>query len=238
MEILLALLISTGVWFFIIREKDSIDKEPFFTMLKVLVLGGFISILATTLANLTLPLFLPENYVLFLDNLDALANVDFETLIIIGMIIGIVEETSKAFAGIILTNKLKYFDEPVDGIIYGMIVGLGFAAIENIMYMLQHSVYVIFIRSVMSIPMHIICGAIWGYGLALNKFKYKRHSNILNISPFIVIAAIIHGIYDAFLFSRLWYFMFFAVILTIVSYRLTIIKTRKLALNNKYFKNS
>jgi len=238
MEIFLAITISTGVWFFIIREKDSIDKEPFLTLLKVLVLGGFISIFVTTLINIILPFLLPQEYSYFLENIGLLSKADFKTLIIIGMIIGIVEENAKAWAGIILTNKLKDFDEPVDGIIYGMIVGLGFAAIENVMYILEHSIYIIFIRSVMSIPMHIICGAIWGYGLALNKFRFKRHSNLFNIAPFILLAAILHGLYDALVFSGSVYFLVAAVLLIMGSYRLIITQTRKLALDTKNLKKN
>lgn len=222
MEILLAFVISTGIWIYTIREKDKIEKEPLWVLVKTLFWGGILSILFATVIYV----------IAFVINHGLVATEKGSIFEKFGfaMFVGITEETAKALAAIILTRKLADFDEPVDGIIYGMTVALGFAAFENVQYMMASSYRVIFARHFLAVPLHITCGAIWGYGLALNKYKLKRPSNLKNLFPYIAAAAFLHGIYDFICFIQvsLPFAIVILIVVTFISYRWAILKIRKL----------
>lgn len=63
------------------------------------------------------------------------------------------------------------FDEPMDGIIYAAAAGLGFASIENILYVLEGGASVGIIRAITSVPGHVIFSCIWGFALGTAKFR-------------------------------------------------------------------
>lgn len=226
MEIFSAIVISTFLWLMIIREKDKIEKEPLWVLIKTVVKGGVLSIILLSIIYIPFYLILPEEF--FKSHLTGHGSHLMKFLF--AMYVGIVEETAKAWAAIILTRKLAEFDEPVDGMIYGMAVALGFAAFENIEYMVNFSYKVIYVRSALSVPAHISFGMVWGYGLALNKFKHKRVSTLINLFPFIIAAAFLHGIYDyiCFVSPGFPYHIFFLIAVTFISYRWGVLKTRKL----------
>lgn len=234
MQILASFLISTFLWLMIIREKDKIEKEPLWVLIKTVLKGGVLSIVLLSIIYIPFYFILPGEF--FKSHLAG--NGTHLMKFLFAMYIGVVEEFAKAWAAIILTRKLAEFDEPVDGMIYGMAVALGFAAFENIEYMMNFSYKVIYVRSVLSVPAHISFGMIWGYGLALNKFKHKRVSNLVNLFPFIIAAAFLHGIYDYICFTShgFPYHIFFLVTVTFISYRWGILKTRKLVAVSPFLK--
>lgn len=227
MTTFLAVVISAGIWLLLIREKDSIEKEPLWVLIKTVIKGGVLSIILLSVIYIPFYFIMPSDFF----QVHTLGKGSFEMKFVFAMYVGIVEETAKAWAAIILTNKLKEFDEPVDGMIYGMAVALGFAAIENIEYVLKFSVNVIYIRSTLSMPLHIACGGIWGYGLALNRFRYQRLSKLWNLYPYILAAAFAHGIYDFICFSMPdpWMQIILVATITLVTYRWAVTRSRKLA---------
>lgn len=101
----------------------------------------------------------------------------------------------------IVLRKNKYFDEKMDGIVYAVFVSLGFAAVENILYLFNN--YESFIsvgisRAIFSVPGHFCFGILMGYYYSLAKF-YPKGPQINKI--LILIAPIIaHGIYNSILF--------------------------------------
>jgi protease PrsW len=195
----LAISITSFLWLLIIRERDSIEPESFRNLIKAVVLGGVLSMILLTIIYIPFYMVLPRSFF----DIDAVKlNSPWHAKLIFGLYIGIVEETAKAFAALIFTFRLKSFDEPVDGMIYGMAVGLGFAAIENFEYVSRYSLAVLINRSAFSVPLHIALGGVWGYGLALARFKYHNSSRLMVIIPFILAAAVIHGMYDFFCFMK------------------------------------
>ena len=58
--------------------------------------------------------------------------------------------------------------------IYAMTVALGFAALENIEYVIRFGAGVLVARALFSMPIHLACAAIWGYGLARARFISAR----------------------------------------------------------------
>ena len=51
------------------------------------------------------------------------------------LVIGVIEELAKMIPFLLVVIHFKEFDEPIDGIIYGSFIALGFAAVENIQYL-------------------------------------------------------------------------------------------------------
>jgi hypothetical protein len=92
--------------------------------------------------------------------------------------------------------RRREFDEPVDGIVYGIVSSLGFAAAENIRYfaLTRLSAPIVIARCFMSVPAHMFFGAIWGY--ALGARLVERRPRVL---AFLMLAAAAHGLFDALL---------------------------------------
>lgn len=99
--------------------------------------------------------------------------------------------------------KQKSFDEPLDGIVYGVIVSMGFATVENLLYVLKYAEVglgfeVGIKRAFLSVPAHASFGVVMGYFVGRAKFESQK-SFMLMIAG-LLSATILHGSYDFFLF--------------------------------------
>ena len=88
--------------------------------------------------------------------------------------------------------------------IYAMTVALGFAALENLEYTVRFGPGVLLTRSLLSIPVHLACAAIWGYGLARARFISKHKRYFTTVLPYLLAAAVVHAAFDFFVFLRTW----------------------------------
>jgi protease PrsW len=93
-------------------------------------------------------------------------------------------------------SKLKEFDEPIDGIVYGATVSLGFAALENVIYSIG-DIGTGLLRAVTAVPGHAAWGGIMGYHFARSHFAGQR-PGFFHKALFVPI--LLHGFYDLFLF--------------------------------------
>lgn len=85
------------------------------------------------------------------------------------------------------------FDEPMDGIVYGVTAALGFAALENALYVVGGGWLVAAVRAVTAVPMHAATGAILGYAVARARFTTGRRRTIVGG---VAAAIAVHGVYD------------------------------------------
>jgi protease PrsW len=193
-------LVSTGVWVWIVRRYDKLEPEPLKVLLRVGLIGGVISIIPAAIFNsLTSHLLGLAGF-----GTDLSRRISFPLALTSAACIGINEETWKFLATLLLIRKLRYFDEPIDGMIYAMTVALGFAAIENLEYMARFGSGVLLSRSFLSMPVHLACGAIWGYGLARGRFISKPRSYLATSLPYLLAGAGVHAAFDFFIFLRTW----------------------------------
>ena len=112
------------------------------------------------------------------------------------------EEAAKLFMLWLLLKKSRHFDEWFDGIVYAVFVSLGFAGLENIMYLFDNSdsfISVGVLRGLMSVPMHFAFGVLMGYFYSLAKFGNKF--KMLNYILAFVAPVVAHGIYDSLVFT-------------------------------------
>lgn len=100
-----------------------------------------------------------------------------------------------------LLRKNPHFDEKMDGIVYAVCVSLGFAAIENIMYLFTNAdsyLSVGIARAIFAVPGHFCFGILMGYYYSLAKFYPKTPTK--NKALILVAPIIVHGLYDSILF--------------------------------------
>ena len=114
--------------------------------------------------------------------------------------IALVEEGVKYFfLKKYLFNKTD-FNEPMDGIVYAVMISLGFATVENIAYVFNNEgeeFFTAVIRMFTAIPLHAVCGVLLGYFVGLAKFS-DNSKPLLYKGLFI--ATLVHGLYNYFIF--------------------------------------
>ncbi|MCK5131013.1 MAG: PrsW family intramembrane metalloprotease [Candidatus Sabulitectum sp.] len=125
-----------------------------------------------------LPVVLVEN---FLSSLNVLshANPLFFNLYDMFANVAVPEESFKLLVIILYSARTAAFDEPMDGIVYGVAAALGFATVENIFYVLEGGFGTALTRAILSVPSHAFWGAILGYSVGQFYFKGRRRTVIL-----------------------------------------------------------
>ncbi len=100
----------------------------------------------------------------------------------------------------------REFNEPFDGIVYGGVVGCGFATVENLFYVLPLGQEVGILRMLTAVPGHAFEGIILGYFLGKAKFSLEPEKEFLKGLGVVVV---LHGIYDTAVFiGGEWSFAF------------------------------
>jgi len=193
-------MIPGVIWLWIIYRTDWYEPEP-----KRLVLGTFgLGVIAIApafggerLAGMVYP---------FLKYIEqaALTGVTAPIPMAIGcfLVIGPCEELAKFLAVRLFVYRNKEFNEPLDGIIYAAAAALGFASLENVLYVIDwHTGHVqwgaLGIRSLLALPGHVIFATTWGYALGRQKFDASYR-----VWPMVILAALLHGLYDFLLMYR------------------------------------
>ncbi|MBA2406897.1 MAG: PrsW family intramembrane metalloprotease [Chitinophagales bacterium] len=177
----LALAIAPGVGIaFYIYWKDTFDKEPRKLLIRCFLLGIF-SILPAIILEYVGFALLP------------VITFPITTFINAFFVIGLSEEFSKFLMLRFYAFPKKEFNEPFDGITYSVMVGMGFATLENILYVDQHGMTTGVFRMFTAIPAHASFAVIMGYYMGLSKFR----SNPLPAQMLgLLLAVMLHGAYD------------------------------------------
>lgn len=112
-------------------------------------------------------------------------------------IVAMIEELGKFLGMLILTWKNKNFDHSYDGVIYGVCSSLGFATLENILYVWSGGIGLGFLRAVTAIPLHCSCGVVMGYFYSKAREKANKGEGALGDMAIAYLSAMgIHGLYD------------------------------------------
>lgn len=92
------------------------------------------------------------------------------------------------------------FDEPLDGIVYAVMIGMGFATLENILYASNYGIETTIIRAFTAVPAHAAFAVIMGYYVGLAKFSDVNKISLLLQG--LIGAIALHGAYDFFIFQK------------------------------------
>ncbi len=130
-------------------------------------------------------------------------------------IVGLSEELVKYVCLMLYAYPKRDFDEPADGIVYAMMIGMGFATLENILYALRYGFDTTIVRAFTAVPAHGIFAVYMGYFVGLAKFDARNRNKYLLLGLFIPV--FIHGLYDFFIIQEyLEWLMVFAVIVLLI----------------------
>ena len=228
--LLAALPVIMILLFVYLKDKN---KEPM-ALLIMLFLSGFLSCVLVLVISGIMELFLP-----FMTGSLATKSF-FETLLYAFIGVALVEEFSKWIMTYFIGYNNREFDELYDGIVYAIFVSLGFAFIENILYVIQtSSINTALIRAISAVPSHACDAIFMGYYLSIAKQYAIKGSKRLEkkyIRMSVFVPAIIHGIYDFCLMSGYNFFIGIFIIFVIILYVLSIKKLKLLADNNRKIK--
>ena len=96
--------------------------------------------------------------------------------------------------------RSRYFDEPIDGLVYASAAALGFAAIENAVMLREHPLgWIWVLRTAVALPAHVFFACAWGYALGRAK-RVKRPGAIFPLAWVVATAA--HGLYAHLVYGR------------------------------------
>lgn len=172
-----------------IYRRDKYQHEPVGQLLKAFSLGIVAVLMAAPLEAL----------------LEAVGLTSSHSTTVLGNLweaffgVALVEEGCKLFVLWLMLRRNKYYDEMIDGVVYATMVGLGFAAAENIGYLfgnIDSWQSVAIGRALFAVPGHFMFAVAMGYYYSLNHFVSPSAGNRAKILLFPVL---LHGIYDGIL---------------------------------------
>lgn len=186
---MLAALLPAIILLGYVYQHDTIEKEPPGLLLKLL-LGGVLSALAATVLEGVAQSIL-----------DALVNPSSPvyTVLLAFLVVAVVEEGMKYFFLKWWTWNHSAFNYRFDGIVYAVFVSLGFAAYENIQYVLHYGLSVALPRALLAIPGHaafaVYMGLFYGRARLLENDGRTRAAHGTLLWGYLV-AVFLHGFYD------------------------------------------
>ena len=180
-----------------IYVRDKYEHEPLSILITALIVGALICF----------PISYIEKFIssLWENKEPSLSNAAFTAF----GVAAFTEEIFKFLALYLLIWKNRNFNEKFDGIVYAVFVSLGFAGIENILYVTNYGANIGYIRAFTAVPGHAFFGVAMGYYFGIAKF-YPDKRRISLLLAFIIPFAL-HGIYDFILMSEYKYLMFIYV---------------------------
>jgi len=187
--IIISLLpVAVLLWYF--DRFDSMRKESRKFLWKIFSYG-----IAITLAAAGIEMGLMSMF------MDLFTTPLAQLLVLSFVFIAAVEEALKYWVIKKKAYESTHFDEHIDGIIYGVTASLGFAALENILYVVQGGVGVGILRAFTAVPAHALFGAIMGYYISVAKFSKTKELKKKNLRKGLLLAVFFHGLYDFLLLA-------------------------------------
>ena len=172
--------------------KKDLEPEPVNLVVKGFIFGAIATFVSTLISGplMSLGLYTPNPTNLL----------DCIKVSLLGA--AIPEECAKLFMLWLLLRNCKEFDERYDGIVYAVAVGLGFASLENLMYVLSSGAswfQVSISRALLAVPGHFAFAVAMGYYYSLNHF-YGESAPAGTRANILVIPILLHGVYDTLAF--------------------------------------
>jgi len=115
-------------------------------------------------------------------------------------VVALSEEGSKFLVLRFYAYPKKVFREPFDGVLYGVMIGMGFATVENIEYVHKFGLETGVSRFFLAIPAHAAFAVLMGYPVGRAKFERGRSFGLLIKG--LLVAVFFHGSFDFFLFVQ------------------------------------
>lgn len=131
------------------------------------------------------------------------------------VIVAFFEELFKFLTLILFPYLRPFFNEPLDGIIYAVMISMGFATLENVLYALQFSISTTALRGITAVPAHAVFATMMGYFVGKAKFKTERKTQIRFLLTGLGMAVLVHGLYDFFIIQEFYDWLILLAIVTL-----------------------
>jgi len=208
-------LLPSLIWLFYYLRKD-LHPEPKRMILRIFLWGALI----------TIPVFFVQiGFADLLDKVDI--NSTIENLIYWFLIIAFSEEFFKYLVVKIKVLNNPNLDEPLDIMLYMVVAALGFAALENVLYLfapigqfslnalISRTLVITLIRFIGATFLHTLCSAVIGYAVAISLYDQKNRR--LEAGFGILMAVVLHGLYDFSIMTLDGYIKFIIPVLIILT---------------------
>ena len=206
-------------WLWYFRRKDDLEPEPRLMVLRVFLLGCASAFLVLFLRPMYGGL-VPDTAGWYREVVDAF------------VVTALFEELAKVAAFLAGAYFHSELDEPLDGIIYGIAAALGFASVENVVYLfVMEDASVVVLRAFTATLGHVAFTGSIGFFFGLAKFSPPTKRPFL-MAAGLGIGILFHGAYDVFLFiegNTRFLSLLFVLPLTLVLLGLKIRWTRALS---------
>ncbi|MGJ8549958.1 PrsW family intramembrane metalloprotease [Winogradskyella wichelsiae] len=172
---------------FYIYFQDKHEKEPKKLLIVSFLLGAVVSIIMVFGLY-----FFTGHFIPLTDKFSI-----WQQFIQAFIVVALAEEFSKYIIVKYYAQTKIAFNEPYDGIMYAVMVSMGFACTENIMYVIGGGYEIAILRAFTAVPAHAVFGILMGY--FMGKAKFSKHRIMFNLTG-LLLAVLFHGAYDFFLF--------------------------------------
>ena len=166
-------------------------KEPISWLLRALI-GGIIICIPTAFVEAGI------SHVLFWQGFPSTL---FGTTVQAFFVAAVPEEAAKLLILWLVLRRNPYFDEHFDGIVYAVCVGLGFAAVENVFFVVGEEgnwMGVAVNRALLAVPGHYAFAVLMGYYYSV--YRFVDHSS-RTAACVLLVPVVAHGVYDALALS-------------------------------------
>lgn len=226
--LLAAAVLPAAFLLYRVYKMDTIEKEPWSILRKLLLWGALSGIPAALVESLLTGVvqnLLQEGTLLY----------NF----VFGFIVAaLVEESFKFFFLYKFTFKNPAFNYRFDGVVYAVFVSMGFAILENVLYVFQGGLGVALSRALLALPLHAACGVYMGiaYGQQKVNSLYKPASFGSVARACLPVPILIHGFYDSCAFSAENYpiFLLVFVVFVILVFILTLRQLKKASQEDRH----
>ncbi len=174
-----------------IYRLDKVEPEPRELLVKLFKTG-----IAAAFASMVLE-FIGE---VFLNLLPIAQNSAIYIILLAFLIVAAIEEGTKYYLMHRVVWNSPFFDFRFDGIVYAAFTSLGFAAIENIIYVFRYGLGTAVIRALLSVPGHLAFSVVFGTFYGRAKFFSNRGMEVESktcLTTGYVLSVFLHGFYDA-----------------------------------------
>jgi protease PrsW len=147
---------------------------------------------------------------------------------------GVVEESAKWVVLFAAIYCWREFDEPLDGLLYGAAIALGFAAFENFLYLSSHGLDIAWKRAIFAVPAHALFGGCMGYYAGRVKFVLPGEGRSqrfwLSLALSLLLPIAFHGAYNFALLHGLDWKVWMAITLLSLTFWVFVLRRVKRAL--------
>ena len=206
-----AAVLPAVLLFWYIYKQDRYEKEPWPLLRKLLLFGVLAALVAVILEKL-------GTYLL---SVSFSEDHPYYVIVFAFIVVALAEECAKYFLMKAVTWRNPNFNFRFDGIMYAVTTSLGFAAFENLLYVIGYGLSVAPLRAVLSIPGHLSFAVVMGFFYGRARFARNRgmheRAELLQVAA-VASSVLLHGFYDACALTNSWLSTVIFVIFVVVLY--------------------